>query len=145
MRSFEGFTILEVTLVIGILALIFSIGIPVTFNFYVDYQLVTERDNFIAIYQQARDAAMAGEGGTDHGVYVTNDGYVLFEGESYASRSTDQDLDITRSDLIEITGPTEVVFDALSGRTPSASFSITNGRKIFSVDINTEGNINWEL
>ncbi len=146
MRSSEGFTILEVVMVIGILSLIFLIGVPLTFDFYIDYQLVAERDNFIAIAQQARDAAMAGEGGTDHGVYVTGDGYVLFEGESYASRSIDQDLDISRSDLIEIIGPIEIIFDSLSGRTsPSASFSMTNGRKIFGIDVNTEGNINWEL
>ena len=145
MRLSAGFTILEVMLVIGVLALLFLIGVPLTFNFYLNYELTTERDNFIAIHQQARNAAMTGEGGTDHGVYITNDGYVLFEGESYASRSTDRDLNISRSGLIEIIGPTEIVFDSLSGRTASAAFSVTNGEKTFSIDINMEGNISWEL
>jgi Tfp pilus assembly protein FimT len=145
MRFSEGFTILETVLVIGILALIFLIGIPFTFNFYIDYELVKERDNLISIYQQARNATMTGEGGSAHGVYLTGDGYVLFEGASYASRSTERDLDISKSDLINITGSTEVVFETLSGRVASTSFSITNGKKTFNIDINTEGRIDWEL
>jgi len=145
MRFSRGFTVLEVVLVIGILAIIFSIGVPITFNFYINYELATERDNLIAIYQQARDSSMTGEGGLAHGVYLTSNGYVLFEGSSYANRLVERDLDFSRSNLVEVTGPTETVFEVLSGRTSSESFSLTNGKKTFNVEINTEGRISWEL
>ncbi len=145
MRSSKGFTILETVLVIGIMAIIFSIGVPITFDFYINYELTTERDNLVSIYQQARDSSMSGEGGLAHGVYLTNNGYVLFEGSSYADRLVERDIVFSRNDLIEVIGPTETVFEALSGRTSLESFSLTNGEKTFNVEINTEGRVSWEL
>ncbi len=146
MRFSEGFTILEVVLVIGLLAIIFAMGIPITFDFYVNYELGAERDNLISILQQARDLAMSGKGGVAHGVYLDTNGYVIFEGVSYASRSADYDQNFSIAELIQTTGPDEIVFEALSGRTsPSVSFSVTNGKQTFNIDVNAEGRVQWEL
>ena len=145
MKLSKGFTILETIIVLGILVTIFALGIPVTFNFYVNYELVTERDNLVSVLNYTRSQSMTGEGGDSHGIFLESDGYVVFEGPNYVSRSTQFDRDISRVDLVQVTGPSELVFESLSGRSVSSSFTLSNGIRSFVVNVNAEGLVTWEL
>ena len=145
MRFSDGFTLLEVFLVLCLLAIIFAIGVPLVFTFYLDSELVTEKDNLVTILQRARNLAMTGEGANSHGVYFDTDKYVVFEGDDYSNRVQAYDHDFSRPGLVEVTGPSEIVFETLSGRTTSSSFNLDNGRKSLDINVNMEGVINWSI
>lgn len=145
MRFSKGFTILEMLFVIGILMAMFAIGVPVAFDFYTNYELVTERDNLVSILNHTRGESMTGEGSDSHGVFLGANSYTVFEGPSYASRFTQFDRNISRVDLIQVTGPSELVFESLSGRSVSSSFTLSNGVRSFTVNVNAEGLVTWEL
>ena len=43
MMTKKGFTMIELMLIVGILVIIFSMGAPITFEFYQNYQLSRRR------------------------------------------------------------------------------------------------------
>lgn len=145
MKFSEGFTIIETIIVLGILVTIFAIGTPATLNFYLNYELVTERDNLVSVLNHARSLSMTGEGDESHGVFFDDDGYTVFEGPNFAGRAVEFDREVSKADLIQITGPEELVFESFSGRAASSSFILTNGIRSFMINVNSEGLVTWEL
>ncbi len=136
----KGITLIEVLLVIGILAVIFSAGAPVAYNFYYQSQFESEYSLLYSVLEQARGLAMINRNESDHGVYVNSENLVVFQGSSFAARNADQDRSFPRSEGITINGPAEVVFAALSGTTASSTYTVTdNGLRSRDVYLNSEG------
>ena len=139
----KGFTIIELMLVIGISVIIFSIGLPVAFEFHQNYQLQAEGDKFISLLKTTRNSSMVNLNQFPHGVYRDNDNFITFEGNSFAARNQSQDQNFPRAKTISVSGPNEVIFSSLSGQTASSIFIFNNGAKFFNVYVNQEGQINW--
>jgi Tfp pilus assembly protein FimT len=140
----EGFTVLEIILIIGILGIIFAIGLPVTFDFYQNYQLQAEQNKFISLLEIARNSAMINLNQSSHGVYWDNDNLIIFEGNDFATRNQNQDQNFPRTKAISISGTNEITFGAISGQTASSVFVFNNGDKSSNVYVNQEGQINWQ-
>ena len=138
-----GFTLIEMVIVMGIAAIIFSIGLPVSWNFYLDYQLIYEQRTLNSLLGYARNLSMVNVNEKPHGLYIDAANFIVFEGDSYAARDAIQDKNFARSSAITVTGPSEQLFRQLSGQTSSSTFSITNGRATFFTYINSEGRIEW--
>ena len=139
----KGFTIFEMLIVTGILAIILAIGIPISWNFYLDYELVYEQKTLNSLLGYARNLSMVNSGEAAHGLYIDSSNFVVFEGNSYASRNVNADKPFPRSSAITITGPVEQWFLPLSGQTSSSTFGVSNGRKTFTTYVNSEGRIEW--
>ena len=77
-----------------------------------------------------------------HGVYRDDDNYIIFEGNSLP-RETKFRTKTSRTKTISVSGPSEIIFDSLSGQTVSSVFVFNNGIKSFNVYVNKEGQINW--
>ena len=118
----SGFTIFEILIVIGILAVIFAIGLPISWNFYTAYQFDSEVNTFVAVLEQARNSAMTNRNESPHGVYAAPNQFVIFQGPSYAGRDIFQDRIFTRDGNININVPAELVFASLSGQTASTTY-----------------------
>ncbi len=127
----------------GIAAIIFAIGLPISWNFYLDYQLIYEQRALTTLLGHARNLAMVNVNEKIHGVYIDSANFVVFDGDSYASREAIYDKTFPRSSAITITGPSEQLFLQLSGQTSSSTFNISNGRKTFTTYVNSEGRIEW--
>ncbi len=138
-RGGQGFTIVELLVVMGIFAILFSIGIPVGWDFYYSYQLDSEAQLLSSVLQYARNLSLVNHNESDHGLYVTSSNLVIFQGSSYAGRTVSQDKTFPRVSAITITGGPELVFSGLSGQTASTTFSVTDGRKTKYVYMNSEG------
>ncbi len=143
MMTKKGFTMIELMLIVGILVIIFSMGAPITFEFYQNYQLQSEENKFISFLETARNASMTNLNQLPHGVYRDDDNYIIFEGNSFAARNQIQDQNFPRAKTISVSGPSEIIFDSLSGQTVSSVFVFNNGIKSFNVYVNQEGQINW--
>ena len=130
-------------LIIGILGIIFAMGLPITFDFYKNYQLQSEQNKFISFLEIARNSAMTNFNQSSHGVYWDNDNFIIFEGSNFASRDQGQDQNFPRAKMISVSGPSEITFNALSGQATSSAFVFNNGGKYSNVYVNQEGQINW--
>lgn len=136
----SGISFIEILLVVGILTIIFSIGLPVAVNFYLDYQLDSETALFVSLLRHARNLALINNNESDHGIFIAANDFVLFQGSSYAARDQAQDQDFGRNSAISISGPSEAVFSALSGQVASSTFTISDNRsRTKTVGVNPGG------
>jgi prepilin-type N-terminal cleavage/methylation domain-containing protein len=139
----DGFTFIEVSIVIAIFALFAALGLPLVSNMYEDFMLISERDQLLSVLRKTRSTSIINKNSSDHGLYVASTSFTIFEGLTYATRNQAEDEVFSSFDSVTIIGPQEVVFQAFSGRTPSTSFSLSNNTKTIKVFINEEGNIDW--
>jgi Tfp pilus assembly protein FimT len=141
-KSGTGFTLIEITLVIALIIIIFGFGLTISFDSFRKNYLKTERDTLISVLQKARGEAINNVNDTQHGFYFDGTDYVLFEGSS--SPGT-QELKITKNPSITISGLTEVVFEQLSGDANSVGDIILSDgiNPAVTININQEGRINW--
>ncbi|GAI31119.1 unnamed protein product [marine sediment metagenome] len=86
----RGLTIIEVLLVIGLLVILTGL-VPLSLDFYKSQQLDTHSHGIVRTLRRAQLKAMAIEDDSSFGVYLTNDNYILFKGDSYLNRDKEFD------------------------------------------------------
>lgn len=138
-----GFSLLEILLAIGILSVIFAIGLPTSVDFYSSYQFDSEVNTFVSILEQARNSAMTNRNESSHGVYAAPNQFIIFQGSSYAARDISQDRIFPRDGNINISGPTELAFTSLSGQTASTTYAFNRGQRSVNVYVNSEGMVSF--
>lgn len=153
-RKSGGFTLIEALVVMGILSMLGGLGLFLNLDTYRSLMFRSERDTLISAILKARSQSMnnmcIGTGCTDgkaHGVYVTKGKYVIFQGQSYATRDTSVDEAIyAQNDTVGFSSPSyEVVFAQLSGSvTTPLDIGFNDGAVHYSTtSINTEGRVSW--
>jgi type II secretory pathway pseudopilin PulG len=96
-RSQKGFTLVELGVVFGVMAIIFGFSV---FNFTSVQRIVnvdSATETIVSDLKNQQTKAMSGftpEGSeANHGIYFSNDSYVLFRGSSYSqSNSTNHNV-----------------------------------------------------
>ena len=136
-----GFTLLEMVLVVAILAAVFSLGIPILYQFYARYQLDSEYQTLRSLFMQARNFSLINRNESSHGLYVDSGDFIVFQGASYASRNVLEDRIFPRSGAISVSGPTELLFSSLAGATASSTFVLNNNYSQKTIYVNSEGAI----
>ena len=140
----NGFTLVEIVIVVAILAVVLGLGYFVGFDFYKNYALHSEKDILISVLRKARSQALNNVGATAHGVYIDDSSYTIFYGNSFVSRDSQYDENIRKAPGISLSGLNEVVFAPLTATsTASSTIVLNNNRNSFFIDINSEGRINW--
>ncbi len=139
----KGFTLVEAIVVIAVLSIIFSLGIPVSLNMYDSYVFSTERDLLFSILSQSRSIAMTNPLGTNSGVYIDDENYTIFIGANYESRDQNQDTVLQRSNSVTIIGNNEVIFENKSGNTTNTNIILQLYEREATITTNQEGLINW--
>ncbi len=132
----EGFTIIEIVIVLAILIVLAAIIIP---NFFLIQQrtdLNNGAQEFVGVLKSAQNRALASDSSSQYGVYintgVTPNKYVLFKGASYAGRDALQDQNYFLPKNVEfysisLGGGSEIVFNKLtSASAQSGSVSLRN-------------------
>ena len=141
----RGVSLIEVIAVVLIMGLIFTWGLGIGLNLYRRVTLNGERDGLVMVLRSARTRALENRNQSDHGVYVATTTFVLFQGPSYASRTTTYDEWFPRTTGVAVNGVTSTVFLSLSGNgTASGTITFSNGYQSSTlVSLNYEGRINW--
>lgn len=139
MRKNAGFTLTEILIVLGVLAVVLFFSISTFSSFYKKTDLDTSRDNIVSTLKTAKNKTLASEQAAQYGVYFDTssdpDRYIFFQGSSYNSRNTAFDEIYELSQNIEITSYTfnpsgsEVVFNRLKGDTVNSGFVIIQSKK----------------
>lgn len=144
-RRLRGITLIELIVTMTVFSILIGVGMPVTIDFVRKYYLQSERDTLATLLEWSRDQSLVNNSQNSHGVKINDTDFTGFVGATYATRIQSQDLIYPRSSVLTVSGPTEVVFESLSGRSSptSATLTISNGQKQYVVSVNQEGRIDW--
>lgn len=140
----KGFTLIEAILVIAILIILGSVGIPVFGTFLERNNLKVAESTIVGALRSAQISAMNNLGDSDWGVWASAGQVVVYKGESYASRDTAFDIVHSTSTSVLYSGINEINFAKTSGlpnTTGDFVLSTTNG--VDNISINEKGKIDY--
>lgn len=141
-KAVRGFTLTELLLVIGIMLIIAIFTSPIGISFYQTQLLNETSDGLTSALRSAQSFARSGKHNHSFGVRILSDSYVLFEGDSYASRVVGEDDIFHISGTVVLSGIDEIVFSALDGKPNVVGIiSISSGSRGREIEILTSGNI----
>ena len=125
--------------------ILFSLGLIFSMDFYRQKILGAERETIAAVLKRARNEAQNNVNQSNHGVYFgLSLSYVIFQGNTYASRNNAYDEIFSRTGGMNLTGPDELTFSSLdAGSSVSGTISVSNGIKSLDIGVNSEGRIDW--
>lgn len=143
----RGFNLIEIFLIIITIFILFALILPLGFNFYERQQLQAHSQQILQTLRRAQLKAMAGEAESSFGIYITNDNYTLFKGNSYATRDSQYDEVFVLPQIITVQNPPkEIAFSKLKGKPNLIGDIIINSDgSTQTISINEIGRINLEL
>jgi len=147
----RGFTLIEILITLGLLAVVFSFGLFISFDFYKSYSSRSEQDVVVSILQKARSQAMDNINQTKHGVHYGSGVdchsfskcYVLFEENSFVS-GTSSNLEIESNPATTVTWSADPVFNQLDGSVNPVTITLQQGSKTWIITTNSQGRIDWQ-
>lgn len=154
-RLQSGFMVLELVVVMGLLAIVGSLGLFMSMDSLRGGAFRDERDMVVSSLQRARSQAInnicLGSGcveGQKHGVHIGSGEYVIFQGENYDAATSTNIIIKSVSAAVFATGTENTVFNNLSGNlsvpTPAIITVFGLSRQASStISINAEGRITW--
>ncbi len=102
-RHRAGFTMLEMLVVISIFIVIAGLSFPPLSRFYTSQQVVDTRNQVVEAVRTAQARSMAQVRGMSHGVFFEQHQFTLFQGPSFANRSTTLDIVFRVTESIDLT------------------------------------------
>ncbi len=138
-KLLKAYTTFEVLVVIGIIILISGIVVPVSIRQTKLNELsVAAKDFHSHVFVQQQNA-FSGKNNSDHGVYIENEGYWLFEGESFNDAEVKEYFTFGKGVTL-LSGNTEMVFSKNSQRPNNESTVVlTFDDRNYVILINEEG------
>jgi Tfp pilus assembly protein FimT len=111
---YGGFTLFETLLVLSLASIIGTLTLTNGISYFNRSMAGIDRAELVAAFREAR--AEAQNSSNYYGVHVTNAGFVLFEGESYASRKQINDSTFTfiTPEVLSSTSSQDTIFEPLS-------------------------------
>ncbi|MDO8663472.1 MAG: prepilin-type N-terminal cleavage/methylation domain-containing protein [Candidatus Wildermuthbacteria bacterium] len=141
----KAFTLFEILIVLGILAILASLTLPMGLEFYRSQQLEASSQGIVQALRKVQFQAISQERDSSFGVYLAGHNYILFQGNSYASRDSGYDEVSDIPQILNVSGLAEAVFSKLEG-IPNATGDIilASGGNTVKININAVGRINLE-
>jgi len=139
----KGFTLIEILITIFLIFILATFIVSISLNFYKNQQLEVHSQGILQTLRRAQSKAMSVEFDSSFGIYLTDDNYTLFKGNSYATRDIQHDEVFDLPEIINLSGLSEVVFSKSEGK-PNVTGNIilsTNGDSR-TININEIGKIN---
>jgi prepilin-type N-terminal cleavage/methylation domain-containing protein len=151
----QGFTLIELLLVIGIIAILSYLAVPVSFNFYRAQSVEGARSELIEVLTRARRNAVLQKGDSQYGVSIntitsTLSSFDLYKGNASSTRDENFDEVYPQTSNLNITavGSADIIlgdinFSKLAGTTTATgtiTISHSGGTESRSILIDDFGN-----
>lgn len=138
----EGFTLLELMLVVALGTVITALTVPVGIRFFQTQSLDESADTLLSNLRRAEAQAMFQKNDSAFGVKFLSGSYILFQGSSYASSTQSEVESFSLPSGITMSGIDEVVFAKLTG-VPNATgtLTMTSGGGSRALNINAQGKV----
>lgn len=116
----NGFTLLEVLIVLMMLSIVASVTLFFSMGFYSQNLILAERSQFVSLLQTVRAQAMQNIDNRPHGLVIDMNGntkYILFSGSNLITSESESHVSIPYDPrfLFASGTPSEIVFSQLSG------------------------------
>jgi prepilin-type N-terminal cleavage/methylation domain-containing protein len=141
----RGFTLIEMLLSVGIIALLAGLSLPVYQSFHTRNELDITTQSLTNALRRAQVYARSGFGDSGWGVSVQSGAVTLFKGSTFVSRDTSYDEITIVSPTTSVSGLSEVLFSKLSGA-PSTTGSVTltnTNNEARTVTLNAKGMVSY--
>jgi prepilin-type N-terminal cleavage/methylation domain-containing protein len=141
-RAKEGFTLLEILIALGILAVLSGLSVPFLRQLLIRGDVQRSAEQVVQALARAQTLSQNGEGAAPWGFHVPSG--TLFQGSTYETRDPQYDESYPMPPTITASGSlTELTYSQLEGK-PSATGSILllgleNERESILITISTEG------
>jgi prepilin-type N-terminal cleavage/methylation domain-containing protein len=157
-RNGAGFTLIELLVVIGLLSVIGSFTVFLGLDAYRGNSFHGERDLLLTALYRARAESInnicvgpaSGTGactdGVAHGVHITDEQFIIFQGNSYNATDPYNEVIQRQSFNVDITPPThDPVFAQLSAQVaqPGDIIFSDDGTRTSTITVGSEGQITW--
>lgn len=143
----QGFTFVELLLVITILGLIVGLAVPFYQSFQVTSQLDNSTQEIVQALRRAQSQAMASEAYIAHGVHFEQSRYILFRGTTFSPADPfNETVDLPPTVIISAMSTADVQFSrvqGVAGQAASLTVSTTNGESN-GITISVAGVVNVE-
>lgn len=141
----SGFTLVEILLVLGLLAVVAGLTMPLSVQWIQRSELRVAAAEVGQSLRRAQILAQAVDHDSNWGVDVRLGSVTLFQGSSYESRDTSFDEVFELSAAITPSGVGEVVFDTLTGAPQSTGDVVLTGEsgQVYMISINDEGLVSY--
>ncbi len=118
----KGFTLIEIVLTFGILALLTFVGLASLGNFNTDKALTLETHDVVSLISKARSFTLSAKNGSAYGVHLEATKAVLFAGPAYSPSATGNEVhtlnkEVTVSSVSLAGGGSDILFSKLTGAT----------------------------
>jgi len=130
--STAAFTLVELLLVVGILAVVFGLALPFALNTKFTNELDTATENLITTLREAQSQAIAAEGDAPYGVYfdtaATPPAYTLYKGASWLSK--DESFNVGGYGTTELPKNTTISFAPVAWTSSEITFARLTGQPL---------------
>ncbi len=118
----KGFTLIEILLSLGILAVVSMLGVMSLSTVNKDKALVVETERTLSLIAKARSFTLSAKEGSTYGVHVETQKVVLFKGPTYTANAITNEIqtinpEVKISAISLVGGGAEVLFSKLTGTT----------------------------
>lgn len=134
----------EIIIVLSITTLLFYISSTIYVNIrsYTGFEIA--KLNIIQSIRNAQSNSQKTKNDSAWGIKISADSVTVFEGNSYASRNTGSDKVLDFSSGIVTSGPSEIVFDKITGSTDDIGTIIISGYNFTNqIHINEKGTLTY--
>jgi prepilin-type N-terminal cleavage/methylation domain-containing protein len=114
-RRPQGFTLVEIMLVIAMIAVVVGISVPVYSRVLQQSDLTLAKQAIIDAGRQAATYAQVGHEGRDWGIRVRTGEVILFAGTSYGARDPRFDDTFSLSPTIVLSREVDIIFSQVTG------------------------------
>lgn len=145
----RGFTLIEIMVVIGLLAVFATMGLAFSFDSYRGYLFRSEYTTTVNLLAKARNQAINNFSQSNHTVAILSGEYRIYATDSYDEDDENTYRSFPRNNALTFSGPEEVTFEQLSGNVASCdsldpcTITFGYGLRTKSITINDVGGITW--
>lgn len=141
--KYNGFTLVEVVLVLGIFAILSTVSFSTYTQFRGRENLETATMSVVEALRHAQANAQSGKGDSVWGVFVGST-ITLFKGASFSGRDTSYDQVIGLSSGVSASGLSEITFAKVTG-TPlmTGTTTLSNSFGTKNIYINEKGTLTY--
>ena len=115
MKNGEGFTFIELIIVIALIFLFSGLIFPINYSVFKESTIRNQARNIENSLRKAQAVAIANRGDSSSGIKFFQTSYALFEGESYSGRRKAMDMVFALPIAISFSGVEEIVFEKTTG------------------------------
>lgn len=147
----KGFTLVEIAVVLIVFLVAFGFSVLYTQTSQVGADLSSQASQFVSHLRVTQSDARSGKDGSSHGIYMKDDHYVIFAGDSYVE-SAEGNFEIELPAGIRIQnvnlngGAIEVLFSPPRGETVNfgtLDFVATQTGRSITITVSQIGTVNY--